>query len=43
MSSNIQIQRICQHCGKGFTAKTNEIQAGSNSEAVKINRILITF
>ncbi|GET28779.1 helix-turn-helix domain-containing protein [Prolixibacter sp. SD074] len=22
MSSNIQVQRICQHCGKEFTAKT---------------------
>jgi excisionase family DNA binding protein len=22
MSSNIQVQRICQHCGKGFTART---------------------
>ena len=22
MSSNIRISRICQHCGKGFTAKT---------------------
>lgn len=22
MSSNIQIQRFCQHCGKEFTAKT---------------------
>jgi excisionase family DNA binding protein len=22
MSSNIQVQRICQHCGKEFTART---------------------
>lgn len=22
MSSNIQVQRICQHCGKDFTART---------------------
>lgn len=22
MSSNIEVQRICQHCGKDFTAKT---------------------
>lgn len=22
MSSNIQVQRICEHCGKGFTART---------------------
>ena len=22
MSSNIRVERICQHCGKGFTART---------------------
>ena len=22
MSSNIRVQRVCQHCGKGFTART---------------------
>lgn len=26
MSSNIQIQRICQYCGKEFTAKTTVTQ-----------------
>jgi excisionase family DNA binding protein len=26
MSSNIQIQRICQHCGKEFTARTTVTQ-----------------
>jgi len=26
MSSNIQVQRICQHCGKEFTAKTTVTQ-----------------
>jgi endogenous inhibitor of DNA gyrase (YacG/DUF329 family) len=24
MSSNIQVQRICQHCGKEFTARTTK-------------------
>jgi excisionase family DNA binding protein len=26
MSSNIRIERVCQHCGKGFTAKTTSTQ-----------------
>ena len=26
MSSNIAIQRICQHCGKEFTARTTVTQ-----------------
>ncbi len=26
MSSNIQVQRICQHCGKEFTARTTVTQ-----------------
>lgn len=26
MSSNIKVQRICQHCGKGFTARTTVTQ-----------------
>ena len=26
MSSNIQIQRVCQHCGKEFTARTTVTQ-----------------
>lgn len=26
MSSNIKVQRICQHCGKEFTARTTKTQ-----------------
>ena len=26
MSSNIQVQRVCQHCGKEFTARTTVTQ-----------------
>lgn len=31
MSSNIQVQRICQHCGKEFTARTTVTQYCSNT------------
>lgn len=31
MSSNIQIQRICQHCGKEFTARTTVTQYCGNT------------
>jgi excisionase family DNA binding protein len=30
MSSNIQVQRICQHCGKEFTARTTVTQYCGN-------------
>ena len=30
MSSNIQVQRICQHCGKEFTARTTVTKYCSN-------------
>lgn len=35
MSSNIKIQRICQHCGKGFTARTTVTQYCGDSCAKK--------
>jgi len=38
MSSNIEIQRICQYCGKEFTARTTKTQYCShacNSKAYK--------
>jgi len=38
MSSNIQVQRICQHCGKEFTARTTSTRYCStkcNSAAYK--------
>ena len=31
MSSNIQVQRICQHCGKEFTARTTVTQYCSDT------------
>lgn len=31
MSSNIQIERICQHCGKAFTARTTVTRYCSDS------------
>jgi len=31
MSSNIKIQRICQHCGNEFTARTTTTQYCGNS------------
>lgn len=31
MSSNIQVQRICQHCGKEFTARTTVTQYCSDA------------
>lgn len=31
MSSNIQVQRICQHCGEEFTARTTVTQYCSNT------------
>ena len=30
MSSNIKVQRICQHCGKEFTARTTVTKACSD-------------
>ena len=46
MSSNIQVQRICQHCGKEFTARTTVTQyCGDNcakrayKERLKRNKI----
>lgn len=30
MSSNIKVQRICQHCGKEFTARTTVTQCCSD-------------
>lgn len=40
MSTNIQVQRICQHCGKEFTARTTVTRFCSNacsSKAYKAN------
>lgn len=40
MSSNIQVQRICQHCGKEFTTRTTVTRFCSNpcsSKAYKAN------
>jgi excisionase family DNA binding protein len=40
MSTNIEVQRICQHCGKEFTAKTTSTRYCShicNSRAYKAN------
>ncbi len=31
MSSNIQVQRICQHCGNEFTARTTKTQYCSDN------------
>ncbi|HKK41291.1 MAG TPA: helix-turn-helix domain-containing protein [Bacteroidales bacterium] len=31
MSSNIEVQRICQHCGKEFTARTTVTQYCSDT------------
>ncbi len=31
MSSNIQVQRICQHCGNEFTARTTVTQYCSDT------------
>jgi len=31
MSSNIEVQRICQHCGKEFTARTTVTQYCSDN------------
>lgn len=41
MSSNIKVQRICQHCGKEFTAKTTTTKYCShtcNSKAYKAKK-----
>lgn len=35
MSSKIQVQRICQHCGKEFTARTTVTQCCSDQCAKK--------
>jgi len=35
MSSNIQVQRICQHCGKEFTARTTVTKHCGNDCAKK--------
>lgn len=40
MSSNIEVQRICQHCGKEFTARTTQTRFCShicNSRAYKVS------
>lgn len=40
MSTNIEVQRICQHCGKEFTARTTVTKYCSNacsSKAYKTN------
>ena len=40
MSTNIEVQRICQHCGKEFTARTTVTKFCSNacsSKAYKAN------
>ena len=31
MSSNIRVQRVCQHCGKDFTARTSVTQYCSDT------------
>lgn len=38
MSSNIQVQRICQQCGKEFTARTTVTKTCSDSCAKKLYR-----
>jgi len=41
MSSNIEVQRICQHCGKEFTARTTVTQyCGDNcaKQAYKVRQ-----
>ncbi len=38
MSSNIQVQRICQHCGKEFTARTTVTKYCSNRCNKAINK-----
>ena len=35
MSSNIKVQRICQHCNKGFTARTTVTKYCSDNCAKK--------
>lgn len=36
MSSNIQVQRICQYCGNGFTAKTTVTRTCSDNCAKRL-------
>ena len=38
MSSNIQIQRICQYCGKEFTARTTVTRSCSQDCSRKLHR-----
>jgi excisionase family DNA binding protein len=38
MSSNIQVQRICQHCGKEFTARTTVTKYCCHNCARKANK-----
>src|SRR5690242_17201428 len=39
MSSNIQVQRICKHCGKEFTAKTTVTQYCGDACAKKAYKV----
>lgn len=41
MSSNIQVQRICQHCGKKFTARTTVTQFCSDACAKRAYKVKI--
>ncbi|MGA3014130.1 MAG: helix-turn-helix domain-containing protein [Bacteroidales bacterium] len=41
MSSNIQVQRICQHCGKEFTARTTVTQFCSDACAKRAYKVKI--
>ena len=41
MSSNIQVQRICQHCGKEFTARTTVTQYCGDNCAKRAYKVRI--
>jgi len=41
MSSNVKVQRICQHCGKEFTARTTVTQYCSDNCAKRAYKLKI--